>query len=286
MGEMYRPAVSAAVADLVPPADRPRAYGYLYWVINLGFAVAPTLGGLVAKAGDTWLFVGDGLTMIGYATIVWWKVPETRPARAAGKVVPGKLGGVFADRVLMALLATVFANALVMWQTGVTLPLDMQRKGIDSQSYGLLLGINGALIVLLQPQIARFIRGRDPGRVLAVAALFFGVGFGLNAFVTTPMGLAASIALWTLGEMASFPLQSAIVADLAPAELRGRYQGAYSMAWGLASTLGPTLGSLTTAHVGAPALWLGCAAVLLACAIAQLRLGPHLARRLVRAEMG
>src|SRR5687768_7963811 len=29
--EMYRPGMQAAVADLVPPADRPRAYGLIYW---------------------------------------------------------------------------------------------------------------------------------------------------------------------------------------------------------------------------------------------------------------
>jgi len=40
LGEMYRPAVAAAIADVVPSANRARAYGILYWAVNIGFAVA------------------------------------------------------------------------------------------------------------------------------------------------------------------------------------------------------------------------------------------------------
>ncbi len=38
--DLYRPAVGAAIADLVPAESRTRAYGYNYWAINLGAAVA------------------------------------------------------------------------------------------------------------------------------------------------------------------------------------------------------------------------------------------------------
>ena len=36
-----RPAFAAMVADVVPPADRVRAFALNYWAINLGFAIAP-----------------------------------------------------------------------------------------------------------------------------------------------------------------------------------------------------------------------------------------------------
>ena len=47
--DLYRPAVGAAIADLVPPELRTRAYGYNYWAINLGAAIAPLLAGLLAR---------------------------------------------------------------------------------------------------------------------------------------------------------------------------------------------------------------------------------------------
>lgn len=41
--DLYRPAVGAAIADLVKPEFRIRAYGYNYWAVNFGAAVAPVI---------------------------------------------------------------------------------------------------------------------------------------------------------------------------------------------------------------------------------------------------
>ncbi|TMA21230.1 MAG: MFS transporter [Deltaproteobacteria bacterium] len=66
LGDLYRPAVSAAIADLVPSQDRVRAYGLLYWAVNLGFAVGSALGGLLATRGWYLLFFGDAATTLAY----------------------------------------------------------------------------------------------------------------------------------------------------------------------------------------------------------------------------
>ena len=39
--DLYRPAMSAVIADVVPEQDRVRAFSYMYWAINLGAAIAP-----------------------------------------------------------------------------------------------------------------------------------------------------------------------------------------------------------------------------------------------------
>lgn len=54
-----RPAISAAVADVVAAADRVRAYGLNYWAANLGFMVAPVVSGLLAAVSWRALFVAD-----------------------------------------------------------------------------------------------------------------------------------------------------------------------------------------------------------------------------------
>ena len=46
-----RPAFSAIVTDLVPTPDRARAFALNYWAVNLGFAAAAILGGLLASNG-------------------------------------------------------------------------------------------------------------------------------------------------------------------------------------------------------------------------------------------
>jgi MFS family permease len=88
MGELYRPAVSAAIADVVPPDDRMRAFGLLYWAINLGFTVATSLAGVLSGFGFGTLFAADAATTCAYAAIVWVFVKETRPP--SPPVAPGE----------------------------------------------------------------------------------------------------------------------------------------------------------------------------------------------------
>src|SRR5512143_4100941 len=80
--DLYRPAVGAAIADLVPPEARTRAYGYNYWAINLGAAIAPLLAGLIAEHNYLILFVADALTTALCGLIVWLGIRETRPVEA------------------------------------------------------------------------------------------------------------------------------------------------------------------------------------------------------------
>ena len=43
--EMYRPAAAALVSDHVEPAQQVHAFGLMYLAINLGFTIAPIVGG-------------------------------------------------------------------------------------------------------------------------------------------------------------------------------------------------------------------------------------------------
>ena len=285
VGETYRPGVQAAVADLVPPADRPRAFGLIYWAINLGFTVAVVAAGLVVDHGYRWLFFIDGATTLTYALIVLWLVPETRPPRVAepGGLLAG-LSAPLRDRVFVLFLVVTYLLVLVFWQHGVALPVDMTQHGISAAGYGRLIAINGILIVLLQPFLSRWLARFDRAAVLTSAFVFVGVGFGLNGLVTTAPLFGLSIAIWTFGEMIHFPTASALVADLAPTSMRGRYQGAYSMTGGLAAVVAPALGGYLLQHAGRGALWGGCAALGAVGGLVQLALGSGMRARLKRSE--
>jgi MFS family permease len=89
--------------------------------------------------------------------------------------------------------------------------------------------------------------------------------------------------LWTVGEVIGFPVAAALVADLAPPELRGRYQGAFSMCWGVAFLLSPVVGGRLLTGLGAPALWLACLAACAAVAAGHLAAAPGRRRRLAGA---
>src|SRR5262249_4354175 len=106
-----------------------------------------------------------------------------------------------------------------------------------------------------------------------------GVGFALTAFANAPWFYAVSVLIWTMGEMLNSPSNSATMAELSPAHMRGRYQGVFSLSWSVAGFAAPILGAAVQQHLGNTVLWLGCLAVTLVAAVAHLVSGPARLRR-------
>jgi len=274
--EMYRPAVSAAVADLVPPEDRTRAYGYIYWAINLGFAIAPVLAGLLAGRGYIYLFVGDALTTFLFGLIVLFAVSETRPMEALQAAHAGlrqRFTELQRAPVLLLFSTLALFFGMIYMQGHVSLPLDMQAAGLDPKQYGLAIAVNGILIVIVNLPVSNMIGKWARFPTIAAAAVLIGLGFGVTAFAHTFSFFAFSIAIWTFGEILGSAVAPAIVADLSPIELRGLFQGVFGAAWGLAAFLGPALGGWVYERYGSSTLWGGCFALGCLVAIGYLALG-------------
>ena len=284
MGEAYRPAMQAAISDLVPPHDRVRAFGLVYWVINIGFAIGALLGGLLATTSFVLLFVVDGLTSLLFGILVARAVPETRPVVAAHEPVRPRRGlvhdflvpyrdGPFGLFILLCALILI-----VFWQHVSTMPIDMAARGVSRAWLGAVLAINGITIVILQPLVAPALQRRNRSRVLATGSALVGLGFGLNVLAHGPALFGVGVMIWTLGEICVLPIGNAVVADIAPADMRGRYQAAYGLSFGLAGTVAPLLGAFVFERLGTAWLWGGCLALGLAVAIGQLAIEPALTR--------
>jgi MFS family permease len=258
VGELYRPAVSAFIADVVPAEHRQSAYGMLYWAINLGFSIAPVAAGAVAIVSYRALFLADAATSAIFAIVILVRVPETHPdpTRKASAEVSFMI--VLKDRLFMAFWALAAAQAFIVFQLSVTLSGWMQSQGFGPEAYGAVLSVNGILIVLLQPFLTEWIKPFDPGKVLGWSAVLMGFGFALHGAAPFLVVHALAVAVWTIGEILNAPTASAFVADRAPVHARGRYQGFYSMSWGLASFLSPIFGPRILAY-SPPLLWGGCA---------------------------
>ena len=279
-----RPAFAAMVADVVPPADRVRAFGLNYWAINLGFATAAVVGGLLATTGYRTLFLGDAVTTLAFAVLIWAKVPESHPGLRPGADVPttsaGSMRDVLHDRVFLTYMLLTFAFALVFMQHMSTLPVQMADDGLSPAQYGVVISLNAVLIVLVTVPISRWIERFPTARVLATAALFVAVGFGATAWASTMTAYALTVVVWTIGELIGSSIGPAVVADLSPASMRGRYQGAFTLTFSGAALVAPVAGGWVYDHLGQAALWLGCGAVCGASAVGHLLAGPPRARRL------
>ncbi|QKW20181.1 MFS transporter [Kitasatospora sp. NA04385] len=271
-----RPAVSAMIADLVPAADRVRAYALNYWAINIGFGASAAVAGLIAVHGYLTLFLLDALTTLLCAVVVFVKVPETRPETSPAAAAEPRvgLGSVFRDGAFMAVVGANLLLALVVQQGSTTLPVDMGAHGLSAARFGLVISLNGVLIVLLQLPLTRLMETRDRTALLVAGALLTGWGFGLTALAGSSAALyALTVAVWTVGEIVTSPTMMALVAEHSPARARGRYQGVYSLSWSLASFLGPLGGGLLLQYAGSWALWGACAAAGTLAALAFVAIG-------------
>ena len=256
--DLSRPAINAAIVDLVPAQRRARAFGYIYWAINLGAALAPILAGLLANYDYLLLFVGDALTTAIFGVIVLFKVPESQAleiaqqARASSR---SRLGQALRDPMLLVFVLLSLIIGVIYSQGNVTLPLDMAANGLLPSDYGIAIAVNGALIVLSTIWISRRVERLPRYPVMAVAGLLIGVGFGLTAFATTLPTFALTVVVWTMGEVIGASIAPTIVSEISPPSLRGLYQGMWGSSWGLAFFIGPALGGLVFDRYGSDVLW-------------------------------
>lgn len=289
--DLFRAPVLALVADFIPPRDRVRASGLMFWAANVGEAIAAVGAGFVASRSFFALFVVDGLTTLVFAALVRWKVPDSRAprARAATAADASTLGYgvVLRDGVFLALLGSTLPVLCLLSQGSSTLGLDMRAQGLSKAAFGAAIAVSGCLVALLQPAAARICQRHDRPRALALASLLVGAGCALNAWAEATWSHACAVGVSTLGAIILLPVANSLVSDLAPPAARGRYQGGYLLIWGVACLVGPSLGTLVLDRLGARTLWLSCGAVgLVAAQLHLITAGPQ-RRRLARlAELG
>lgn len=285
--DLYRPAVGAAIADLVPPESRTRAYGYNYWAINLGAAVAPLLAGLIAGHNYLILFIADAVTTAIFGLIVLFGIRETRPAQAqhtSHASVTERMSQLRREPILLIFSFITLFFGVIYMQGNVTLPLDMQSHGLGPQQYGMAIAVNGFLIILVTIPVSNMAAKWPRFETVAVSAVLVGLGFGSTALASTLPLFALSVAIWTIGEIAATSVAPTIIADLSPVELRGLYQGIFGAAWGLAYFIGPLAGGWVYEHLGSRTLWMGCLALGIILGACYLALRIPARKRMMREQ--
>ena len=279
--EAYRPAASALLGDLVEPARRVTAFAWYRLAINLGAALGPMVGGWLAERSFRRLFWGDPLTCALYGILALVALPPSRPARppiaaetsAAFRDDAPERSLWLRDPIFLRFLVAPTLTAIVYAQMHSTFALQVTARGLSDATYGLLIGLNGLVVLALELPIASITQKlpKPPSSPRVSAAR---LGFGLTGVATTLWLLGATVVIWTLGEIVGAPVASAWVTDLAPASMRGRYQGAWGMTFALGYVLGPAFGAALFG-VSPGGLWAAC---FLSCLLAALLVARSPAR--------
>ncbi|WP_424212642.1 MDR family MFS transporter [Streptomyces sp. BI20] len=270
--QLYRPAAGAMLVDVVAEEQRVLAFAVLRLAINVGMAVGPLVGGLLSGASYTYVFLGDAFFAASFGLLALIALPGGRPPVAAPEPVAAEAGAkpakkgrdgyraVFSDRPYLLFLGSMVAATFVYGQSTATLPLHVTDAGFDNSVYGLLLGLNALLCVVIELPLTKRTEKRDPRLVIAAGLVLLGIGMAATGASNVLWLLALTVVVWTVAETVYTPIANAYPAEFSPDHLRGRYQGAEGLAHTLGGTLGPAVGGLLYS-VSAPVHWIVCAVV-------------------------
>jgi MFS family permease len=257
---VYQVGADAMLADMIVPDKRTTGYAIIRMINNAGIAIGPAVGGFLASRSYTYAFVGAAAGMLIYSLLLLLRARETlsKAYRVSQPEVLGGYGRVVSDRpfVVFALIVGLGLIAPSMMWTLVAV-YAKQNFGLSEALYGWLPTTNALMCVFVQFFVTRFFRRYRALSVAATGLLLDALGVGSVALMATFWGFWASMVLMTFGELTLIPTVSKYIADLAPADMRGRYMSFYWFAWGVARAAAPLIGGALNDNISPRAIWIG-----------------------------
>jgi MFS family permease len=251
------------LATVVPKAKRSAAFALQYSALSLGISIGALLGGLVVdiKRPVTFelVFLACAVPYAVYGlllrrvSVLPGATTETAEPSEAGSVADRPSGGyrrVLADRVFLRLLA---AMLLVIVFSGTQLDAAYPAfavgvGGASTRLVGYAFMANSLMIVISQLFVLRLLEGHRRTR-----AFFLATGFAVLCWImvlvsvhlgggsVAMVGFVAALMVFAIAEVMWAPTYMPLVNDLAPDELRGRYNALDGTIDGVARVLGPLL---------------------------------------------
>jgi MFS family permease len=262
LANMGGPAGQAMVADLLPEEKRTQGFGILRVVANLAVTIGPAIGGLLAARSYLLLFICDAVASTITAVIVALAIQETKPESpedAPEETVAQTFGGyrdVLRDNVYVLFMGACILMTIVYMQMNTTLAVYLRDvHTISEQGFGYILSLNAGMVVLFQFSITRWIAKYRPLLVMTAGMLLYAIGFGMYGFVSTYIFFMVAMVIITIGEMMTAPTSQALVAQLAPEDMRGRYMAVYGFTWVIPSAIGPLLAGLVMDNADPRWVW-------------------------------
>lgn len=259
------PASQALVSSVVPSEIRARYFGMNFSLLNLGIGIGGIVGGFLVDVDRVVTFqamyLGDAISYFPALVLLLVPLrhiggPVAKPHEHESSPAVSYLG-VLRSPAMASVCVLGFVAAFVGYaQLNAGMPAYARAIGeISTRGLGLAFAANTLVIVLLQLLVLQRIEGRRRTRVIVVMAMVWAVSWALlGASGITPgtwsatFFVAACASVFALGETLLQPTLPAIVNDLAPDHLRGRYNALSSGSFQAASILGPVLAGFLIGH--------------------------------------
>ena len=258
VADSFRPAIFVALNAYSKPENRTRSVTLIRLAINLGFAAGPAVGGwIIATMSYTGLFWVDGLTCIA-AVILLLVVLNPKRAKSFAEPEPEKPLSPCGDSVYLIFFAALVLFALAFMQYFSTLPLYYKEVyGWTEDKIGLLLGLNGLLILILEMPVVKYLEGKAGSkmRYVIVGAIFLAFSFLVLNLAHWSGLLIIGMVFMTFGEILAFPFSNAFAMDRSQRGKKGAYMALFSLSFSLAAIFGHNVGMRVVDGFGFDAAW-------------------------------
>src|SRR5581483_1027332 len=263
VGSLGGAADQAMVADLVAPERQEAGYASVRVAQNLGVTIGPPLGGLLLVGGNwSHLWIGGFVLAAVASGIAVRYVPRRGAYAPAGPPERGSFAVIIRDRpFLLFMLSSAFATMTYV-ATETLLPISATTTHhLAPAAWGFLMIVNPVLVTVFQLRLIRWTASIPASVKLGVAMPLMGVPFLLLNANGSAGTIAFVILLFVTGEMLWVPTSQAVVAALAPQDIRGAYMGAFGGTWSVGWALTPFLGLQVRHTYGDATMWMCVAAV-------------------------
>jgi len=263
---LYQVGADAMLADMIPSEKRTDAYAINRIANNAAFALGPAMGGFLATRSYNLAFYGASIGFITYSLLLFFQARETlviegQPAsstRLTRQDVFQSYSRVFQNRSFIIFVGLVSLGLIAPTMLWILMPVYAKTNfGIPEAVYGWIPTTNALMCVFIQYFVTRITRRYNTLPVVGVGILIYALGTGSVALMSHFWGFWLSMVVLTFGELTLVPTASKYVADIAPADLRGRYMSIHWLGWGLARTLSPIIGGALNDNISPQAIWIG-----------------------------
>jgi MFS family permease len=239
------------IADITPPQARAKTMGYFGAAFNLGFAVGPAIGGLLASpdaglAGFRAPIFAAAALAAGASLWATLALPETRKGDAGVRPAPS-YGEAFAfvrsEPLLKRLFVIAFCGIAAFGSMEAVFGLWTQaRFGWSAHEVGLtFLAVGGTGLLVQSLMIGPLVKRIGEARVIVGGLCVLILAIALPPVIRLPAASVMLMALMMAGHSLTFPNAGALVSRTTPQDRQGSVMGLNMASNALSRIVAPPL---------------------------------------------
>ncbi|MFE6795760.1 MFS transporter [Paenibacillus chitinolyticus] len=278
--------IFAYFADIIPPEQRTKYFGWLSAIVGVGTVIGPTVGGLLAKFGySVPMYFGAVITLLNVVYGFFFMPESLKQKNRLKEITLVRLNPFtqLANLLSMKSLRRLLVSAFLLWVPNGSLQAVFSQFTMDTFSWkpaliGLMFSIMGVQDIISQgfimPKLLKKLNDKQIA-ILGMVSEIIGYCFiALSALFSFYPLLIAGMFIFGFGDSIFGPSFNGMLSKSVDSGEQGRIQGGSQSIQALARMIGPVIGGQIYVSLGhaAPA-FMGM--ILIAAAIPVLYKRTH-----------